>query len=79
MQETGLGVCFSGLYKTGMFYQSVQGRIHSGAERLTPTLHRLEQCTVYLRNYLRGSQVIQNHLFLSVDDVSGIMTLYLQL
>ena len=34
-------------------FQGVQGRIHSSAERLTPTppLHRLEQCTVYLRSY----------------------------
>ena len=29
VQEVGLGVCFSGLYKTGMFYQSIQGRIHA--------------------------------------------------
>jgi hypothetical protein len=51
VQETGLGVYFSGLYKTGIFYQSVDGRIHSGAERLTPTLYGLEECTVYLRSY----------------------------
>jgi hypothetical protein len=53
LQEAGLGVCFSGLYKTGMFYQSVHGRIHSGAERLIPTLQRLERCTDFMRSYSR--------------------------
>jgi hypothetical protein len=45
VQEAELGVCFSGLYKTGMFYQSVQGCIHSGAEKLIPALHRREEST----------------------------------
>jgi hypothetical protein len=38
--------------KTGMFYQSVQGRIHSGAERLIPALLLIKQCTDFLRSRL---------------------------
>ncbi len=46
--ESRVGVCLSGLYKTGMFYQSVHGCIHSGAERQISTLPRLDYITVFL-------------------------------
>jgi len=52
VQGSRVGIWLSGLYKTGMFYQSVHGRIHSGAESQSHDPHNIEICSDLLRTYV---------------------------